>query len=958
LLVAAAPVRADIAFEEVRGGSAQSSATVATGSTLPAVEGHLYVAAVTSKPHASVSTVTGLGLEWSQVVAQCSGRNNTGISIWIAQGSPSGGGPVQASLASSPRSAAIAVSRYSGVRASDPIGRVVAANSNPDGGCSGGTDGAAYSLPLPPPGAQSGPFFAAAALRNRRHAPGAGFVERAEIVSGSGGDAATVAVQDGATTGAVSGSFSGAVDWAAAAIELLPAGAVAGCTSDAACSDGRFCNGAESCDALLGCRAGPAPSCADEIACTADSCDAATDACVHVPSAAACDNGVFCDGAETCAAGVGCQPGAGCSGACDEAGRICVGPGVPSGPPALQAVTGGTATGSPTVASDPVAAVADELYLAVISPRPNRAVTGVSGLGLAWTPVASQCSGRSITAVSVWRAIGTPSAAGPVTATFAAPTTAAVISVLRYSGVDPDVPIGATTSKNTRGVGGACTGGTDQAAYSMSLTTGAEHSLALGLVAIRHRAHTPGAGYTERFEIRTGTGADAAAVAGEDRALAAAGPVVVDGTLKSSVDWASVALELRARAAGTGCASDASCDDGLFCNGAESCAAGSCVAGIAVDCDDGVACTADSCDPASDACMHAPDDALCDDGVACNGAERCEPGVGCRLAACGAPASAPFGVAELAPDLSLNGAGANIDSLAFWEAPDAAQTLLFVTAKNNQLVEVWRHPFVGNELAALEHESFAGSHVNGVLVEQSANRLYVSVGSPASALAVFSLPALEYLGDFVQGAVSLRSEPNLGLLALAGGQRRLYASADDIVYAFDAGTGASLGSFAPAVGLETLVGDAFHGALYVPDENDRTGVHVYDADGNPVLRNGANHFGAGVFESDAEGILVYRCPSDGSGDDGSGWIVVSDQKSDATEFEFFDRASWAHLGAVRLSGVSNTDGIASTQRALPGHPLGLFAAVDDDTRTVLVGWDRVLAATGLSCAVCAPAGCD
>ncbi len=39
------------------------------------------------------------------------------------------------------------------------------------------------------------------------------------------------------------------------------------------------------------------------------------------------------------------------------------------------------------------------------------------------------------------------------------------------------------------------------------------------------------------------------------------------------------------------CTVDADCDDGLFCNGAETCNAGSCQAGTAPVCDDGVACT-------------------------------------------------------------------------------------------------------------------------------------------------------------------------------------------------------------------------------------------------------------------------------------------------------------------------------------------------------------------------------
>ena len=56
------------------------------------------------------------------------------------------------------------------------------------------------------------------------------------------------------------------------------------------------------------------------------------------------------------------------------------------------------------------------------------------------------------------------------------------------------------------------------------------------------------------------------------------------------------------------CASDAECDDGVFCNGAETCDAGSCVSGEAPACDDGVSCTVDRCDAVTDACASAAPD--------------------------------------------------------------------------------------------------------------------------------------------------------------------------------------------------------------------------------------------------------------------------------------------------------------------------------------------------------------
>ena len=76
-------------------------------------------------------------------------------------------------------------------------------------------------------------------------------------------------------------------------------------------------------------------------------------------------------------------------------------------------------------------------------------------------------------------------------------------------------------------------------------------------------------------------------------------------------------------------AASASCDDGLFCNGVESCESGACQAGVPPDCDDGIACTIDSCSEYYASCVHQPDSRLCDDGLWCNGPERCDRQLGC-----------------------------------------------------------------------------------------------------------------------------------------------------------------------------------------------------------------------------------------------------------------------------------------------------------------------------------------
>lgn len=79
------------------------------------------------------------------------------------------------------------------------------------------------------------------------------------------------------------------------------------------------------------------------------------------------------------------------------------------------------------------------------------------------------------------------------------------------------------------------------------------------------------------------------------------------------------------------CSTNADCDDGLFCNGTETCDAPTgCVLGAAPTTDDGVGCTIDECDEMLDVITHTTSHALCDDGDYCNGVETCHLLEGCR----------------------------------------------------------------------------------------------------------------------------------------------------------------------------------------------------------------------------------------------------------------------------------------------------------------------------------------
>lgn len=291
---------------------------------------------------------------------------------------------------------------------------------------------------------------------------------------------------------------------------------------------------------------------------------------------------------------------------------------------------------------------------------------------------------------------------------------------------------------------------------------------------------------------------------------------------------------------------------------------------------------------------------------------------------------------------NVNGSGSNVDSIAFWEAPDPAESLMIVSSKGNESIEVYQYPFTSERTTIS-----CGQESNGVWVDQGRDVLYITERNSSNVCA-YDLPALQKNDalSFSTAATENFSEPNLAMLVLPDGQRRIYVSYDDIVFYHDAETGKNLGEFMPSKGLETMVGDDYYQALYITDENERSGIYIYDPDGNST---GSNFGSRAIFESDAEGISVYQCPSTGAADNGEGLIIVSDQKEGITDFEVFNRKTKEHLGTLNISGVSNTDGIASTQQASPEYPSGLLAVINDDTSTVGVGWDTILEKTGLSC---------
>ncbi len=210
----------------------------------------------------------------------------------------------------------------------------------------------------------------------------------------------------------------------------------------------------------------------------------------------------------------------------------------------FQSSVDGKSTNSVTVTSSSVAAVSSALYLAAITTKDHVAVQSVTGMGLTWTLVRAQCSGRGQTGVEIWSGTGTASP-GTVTARFVSTPNSAALVVARYVGTDPVAPLGALVSANTNGVQGGCTGGADTASHSTNLLTTVPGATVFAGVAIRNRDYTRGSGYTLRDDVTAGSGGWIAGLAVMDRSVANPSQTAVNGTFSQAIDWAVVAVELK-----------------------------------------------------------------------------------------------------------------------------------------------------------------------------------------------------------------------------------------------------------------------------------------------------------------------------------------------------------------------------------------------------------------------------
>ena len=195
--------------------------------TLDAVSGHLYIAHITNTralTATTASSVTGLGLTWTQIASQCSGvaTNQHRYEVWYAIGSPTAGA-VTVTFTSSVNEGNVRVTRWGSVDTADPIGQIAAYNTNGSAGaCTGGvaSDDATGSMTVE--GTQSVVVAAAVTDELTIYTMTGGWTE---IINYGGGSAEAYymeyrSAQPGALTFGAANNLSGADQWAMVAVEI------------------------------------------------------------------------------------------------------------------------------------------------------------------------------------------------------------------------------------------------------------------------------------------------------------------------------------------------------------------------------------------------------------------------------------------------------------------------------------------------------------------------------------------------------------------------------------------------------------------------------------------------------------------------------------------------------------------------------------------------------------------
>ena len=405
------------------------------------------------------------------------------------------------------------------------------------------------------------------------------------------------------TAGTCGGTCNG-MGACTAATPGQPCGTCRTCNGSGQCvpsADGTSCEGAWFClkgETCLGgqCAGGGATDCSDGNPCTSDGCDETVKQCTRVPvgDGTSCSDGNACNGVETCVGG-----------ACLSGSPVDCEDGNPCTTDRCDPVAGGC---NHAPATDGLSCADGDAC--------NGGEVCKAGKCLAGTPPACD-DGNSCTVDSCDKALGCvsqPVANGSGCLDDGNPCTADLCASGHCTHPTLDEGSLCNTALNCLAtcVGGACLGGVTCDDGNLCTRDTCEASGCVHVADKDGRACPDG-------DVCNG---DETCQAGQCKA--GPPPPCDDGNpcSQDSCDPAQGCLHANV-------AENSPCSSATACGGR--CQSGQCVGGAAVNCDDGNACTGDSCDPATSACLHAAHV----DGVACNDGDACTTGTSCSNGLCG-----------------------------------------------------------------------------------------------------------------------------------------------------------------------------------------------------------------------------------------------------------------------------------------------------------------------------------
>ncbi len=296
------------------------------------------------------------------------------------------------------------------------------------------------------------------------------------------------------------------------------------------------------------------------------------------------------------------------------------------------------------------------------------------------------------------------------------------------------------------------------------------------------------------------------------------------------------------------------------------------------------------------------------------------------------------------------GGNGTMDSVDIWVAPDPNNSILFITDKTGDFLEM--HDPVTNTYIGRIGGSGSGpgqlDYPNGVAVAYGVpttmgpKDVVFTVERNNNRVSAFALPEKTFLGSY--GMAELRKPYGIALYwdgdVLQTWITNTNTNPNEVViYNISAGGDGIIGTFDrsfPTEGyLESLVVDPWHQEVYICDEGGPKNIMIYTLDGTLKGR-----FGQGLFVDDPEGIDIYDMGN------GNGWIIVSDQNAVPTQFEVFERGTLNYIGYF-TGKTRSTDGLTINQRYLPNFPDGSFFPVHSDGYSDAYDWADIASAMGL-----------